>query len=97
MVTRVTTTAAATPTATDHSGHHDPTKPPATPADTVATGVRTVASTEHLPVLSLSKIGPATADAGTTATYGLTVGNAGDATGSRSPCRTRCRTAQSLL
>ena len=63
------------------STHHDPTKPPATPAGAVATGIRTVSSTEHLPVLSLSKTGPATAGAGTTASYGLTVANAGDAAG----------------
>ena len=64
------------------STHHDPTKPPSTPANAVATGIRTVTSTEHLPVLSLTKTGPATVDAGTTATYTLTSVNSGDAAAS---------------
>jgi uncharacterized repeat protein (TIGR01451 family) len=49
---------------------------------TVNSPQASAATTEHLPVLTITKSGPPTADAGTTATYPLALKNSGGATAS---------------
>jgi uncharacterized repeat protein (TIGR01451 family) len=63
-----------TASATAKAGAAGPTAGPTAPVNV----------TEHLPVLTLTKTGPATVDAGTTATYDLTLANAGSAPASPS-------------
>ncbi|HVV75562.1 MAG TPA: RHS repeat-associated core domain-containing protein [Mycobacteriales bacterium] len=61
-----------------HSGHGDKGALPPTPPGVAASGEQQVSTLEHLPVVTVAKTGPATADAGSTVHYSLKVTNNGD-------------------
>jgi uncharacterized repeat protein (TIGR01451 family) len=53
--------------------------PPTTPAGVVSSALEYATATEHVPVVTVAKSGPANADAGTSISYDLQVDNSGDA------------------